>query len=320
MNVQPIKKLIAPNDKLTKKVFSFGKDFNIFVADSSTKDSSTPTEFSYLEGKLKIKTADSFEVIEQVETKFSMMLITDYLDEATAERYASTPLDAFDRAVFTAVCSQCQAGSKLTTVGAIYRIITGKPAGKHQTPTSKQAAAIRESVDKMSRIRLAVQLKDTVEKFGYNGGVVPKLRKYILPCIIRDVAGIDEIEIRGESPLMRIAKIKSQLLNFDAETLNVGKVHASRLFTAAKFYCTVRVGEIVQHKLKATLTFSDVLEKCGVVSDCAGERRRNETVERAIISTLESYKARGIVTDYESVKDGGGKFQFKYKKQVPMEE
>lgn len=315
--MKPIKKLVTPNDKLAKIIFMLGEDYSKFFAD-------VPDSLKIKEG-VKWRCyhggsnngGKSFK-LEIVSTEFTLSLDEKGLDAETIEQFKAKPLDAFDRAVHAATNTCYLAGIKHVTVGMIYRLITGKPAGKMQTPTAEQARAIRESIDKMRRLSVKIISTNLYESFEtYNGGKKPVLpNAQILPCRFGDN---NEIELLGESPLSIISKAKNnQLVIVEAANLNIGRSHSSRLIVGAKFYCAARIMEIIGHskELKPAITLDDVLDKCNVDAR-AVKRRELDAAKRALEMTFANFKRSGMVDTYEFMTDDFFKKKFKFTFQKP---
>lgn len=318
MFIKPIKKLVAANDKLTKTIFSLGKNYSKFFGEVQTKK-----PFTLKEGKQsETNTETGKKETKAVETKFRLELDAANLDEETAKRYRTEPLDAFDRAVFTAVCTQYAAGVRCSTIGTIHRLITGKAAGRHFVPHENQAAAIRESVDKMSRLELVDFNSDVFKKFNYNGGKMPRLHSQkILPCRwtripISAGVSIEGIELLAESPLSTISKAKKfQQISFEAELLNGDRRHSSRRIVGAAFYTACRITEIIEHskEMKPVITVEDVLEKCNLDAraDSRKERREQEAVKETIGRLIDRFKGLGTVEACQLVDEGKYMLNFK---------
>ena len=264
------KKITAPNDKLTKALFT--------LSAGEYEECIKGRPYLLEEGKIYDK-----EKRGKIPVITTLKIAIDE-DKATVENYK--PLDMFDRAVLTACISEFENGNRLTTPANIYRIISGKRV--EHNPTKKQADEIMASVRKLSSTGIFIDMKDVCAKFKYNGGEPHTFSRFvpILPCETGE--GIfhgnicEVIKLRGEygTPLMKIAKMKKQFLTFDGALLNVGERHCTRDTAAVVFYTATRVFESIKAATskrttppRRTITIDDILEKCRLTGATAYRRK-----------------------------------------------
>lgn len=287
---QPAEKLIVSNDKITKKIFEFSdEDFATVLKVKS---------YSVNEGNV-----NGGKTVTPIKLE--------------SQQSDAQPPNQFDRAVFTACASEYDAGNTQLTPAIIYRAITGK-RGDFQTPTPKQAVEILESVLKMSSLRfdesLDAKLTATFKKLGYNKGKPPKIEnRVILPCEIINEGNVNGgsaktlINLTAESPLLKIARAKKQLLtveNFRA-LLDTGEIK-DKVITATKFYTMIRVVETLgSRKLKPVITFGDVFEKCHIENK---DRMKKLRCRNAVVAVMENFFCAGLLSDFELKKTSDGKF------------
>lgn len=288
------KKIIVPNDKVSKIVFSL-----------------TPTEFSNVinGGRCTISESQKCKKNKRQAVKTFIYLKFD----STADENCSTPLDAFDRAVFCAAISERLAGNNTTSLPAIFRLMHGKygkDAGRNFRPTDKQAKEILQSLKKLSSLRIVANLDEVCKRFHYNGGDNFSVDNPILPCRIyegRLNGGNDTtlIEFTDESPLLSIAKLKNnQLLTFDANLLTDDSNfnHDYKGYaTAARFYTLIRIVEIKLHKLMPIITVDDIFEKCLIDAEIRHERKAH--CLDAINFLLENLKSENVIKSFILQKD-----------------
>lgn len=299
MKFKSAEKIIAPNDKQTKRLFSYSENDYKFLLNGGTMDV-TESKTAPVDSPLKLKLSTS--------------------PNPTEEMFKA--LDEFDRAVLSACISEWLAGNKVTTPAVIFRAVCGKSTAYLQSPTEKQVNEILKSVNKMAVALISSDMSKVCEKFGYNGGKPLKIDfTPILPCRLED--GIFNhnptrlIKLTAESPILRIAKAKGQLVTFDKALLNGGKIHNTRLAIAAKFYCLLRVLESIAHcsNLKPLITFADIYEKCRI-SDSSGFTKMK--CRDSVLATFDRLVAAEILKSYEKILCGNEniavKFVFKYRR------
>ena len=251
-NIQlyPTDKLYFPNDILSKRLFNL-------------------TEDDYFKA---IKDRDGVDVVEKKNHSKFGNIISPFrirVDDKT-NFTVSEPLDQFDFAVLCSCISEWRADNRHTTPSIIYRALTGKFGDYDANPSKNQLANILQSVDKLMRTQIAINMDDVCENFKYNGGKNFTLVSALLPC-----KRVTETTVNGnkatvihlleKSPLLEIAEMKNgQLISCDSQILNVLNQNNTRMNIAIKTYVLRRVLEILAHRkqMVPTITFADVFEKC----------------------------------------------------------
>ena len=264
-----IKKITAPNDKLTKALFT--------LSAGEYEECIKGRPYLLEEGKIYDKEKrGKIPVITTVKISFL---------KGTAEEIHK-PLDMFDRAVLTACISEFENGNRLTTPANIYRIISGKKV--EQDSTKKQADEIMASVRKLSSTCIYVDMEEAFNKFNYNNEGKPlKFNGFsqILPCEIGEgvfhgkACEVIKLQEYG-TPLMKIAKMKGQFLTFDGALFDGGRRHCTRDTAAVVFYTATRVFESIKAATskrttppRRTITIDDILEKCRLTGATAYRRK-----------------------------------------------
>lgn len=303
----PTKKIVAPNDKFTKCLFTFSQaEWSRRVNEQIPfDDGSNKGGYGFIEGGKKTK--------KDVRSKYNL-LIDNASMELSFDEYENLflPLNGFDRAVMTALASEWIAGNVEITIPAIYRLITGKPSGRGLIPTKLQAAAILASVKKLACVHLQADITDACNKFKFNNGKSLAFDYTpLIDCTIGDgvfcCQDAQIISINTEPILYTIAKAKKQVLTFSRDWLYTDVHIRPKTYAviAAKFYTAIRVAEIYgNRKLTKVITFEDVLDKC-VLSDASSKVLRS--VRHAILGVLSNIQSDGVLKSFEVVREGNGK-------------
>lgn len=301
----PTKKIVVPNDKFTKCLFTFSQDkWSRRVNNEKPFGENNEGGYGFIEGSYKEK---------DVRSRYNL-LIDNASMELSFDEYENLflPLNMFDRAVMTAIISEWIAGNVEVTIPAIYRLITGKPSGRGLIPTKLQADEILASVKKLACVHLTTDITDACKKFNYNDGK-PLYFDYtpLIDCTISDGALFGKaaqiISINTEPILYTIAKVKKQVLTFSRDWLNTDVHIRPKTYAVivAKFYTAVRVLEINgSRKLTDAISFDTIFDKCGL-SDASYKVLMS--VREVIIGVLNNLQSEGVLKSFEIVREGTGK-------------
>lgn len=258
VQVYPAKKRVELNDKATEIIFSMTRETYQKVLELNAEITLTEKK-----SKKRGNISSSFHI--QNESGYSNFI----------------PLYAFDRAVLSVCVSNWLEGNYYITPGIIYRGLTGKVNDKIDRHINKQQlAAILQSIDKLMVTTYDPQYVEAYKKLGYikDGEEVEITKSAVLPCyrVKITINGQEShaIFFDRESPLLISAKLKKQLLTYDAELLDVPKQNNTPMVIAVKNYVMHRVQEIKLHKMKATVTFDDVFKKCRIETTKNKQRGR----------------------------------------------
>lgn len=278
------KRIMTPNDKLTRTLFNLPE--NEFVD-------------MILNGVGNSVTENPKNRNSKVKTKFWIENV------GTCE--ISEPLNEFDRAVFDVCASTQLAGFDGVTVDTVCRVMTGGKS--HNTKISfPQRSAVLASVERMMSIRITVDFSQACAKMKRYCGAGKKLVSTILPCKYVDgvtVCGQPNravIYFLDESALVTIARVKQQLLTYDAELLDVPNQNNTPLVTKLKSCLVRRVHEIKAHEMTPTITFADVFKKSGLDKPTRWQR---QDARKTIVAVLEHLKAHGVIRNFELEKVSG---------------
>lgn len=280
------KKVLTPNDKLTRWVFNLPEhEFADMILDGVDNGI---TENPKVKSKPKVKTKFRFENVGTVEL-------------------SSKPLNEFDRAVFDVCVTAQQAGFVGITADTIWRTMTGGRDNAMRVYSS-QRAAVLESIDRLMSIRIKIDFSQACDKMKRYCGAGKKLVSIIMPCEYVDGVTVNGrqdctvIRFLKESALVTIAKAKGQLLNYDAELLNVPNQNNTMSTVTIKSYLVRRVSEIKAHEMTPTVTFADVFKKCGL-ADADNDRKRK--IRKVIRDVLEHLKEHGEIHEFAFEKTNG---------------
>ena len=299
MKFIPSKFLNAPNDKLTKIIFSLTSD-----------------EFqSLLQG-------DVF-TLRELKNKNHAKIIRSPFWMKFDNPADARPFDLYDRAIFSACISEFSAGHNPTSLNVIFRLICGKPSGKMYIPTQRQKAEIKESIERLRGCKIKVDMSAIcAARKRYNGGNPFKMNDFtpILPCHFAsgNVGGYevdDAISFDAESPLMKVARAKNnQIVTFDYSLLDTSKKHNTRATIGANFYALLRVKEILNEKSRlktSVITFADVFDKCRITDS---SRKAKMNCRRAIIRLMENLQSASVVNSFKLIKKESKFYSVKFEK------
>ena len=290
VQVYPSKILCIPNDIFSKRLFNLGNDdYQQALAERKTLE--------VVEKKNHYKFGD-------VITPFRIRV------DDNAEFTISEPLDQFDFAVLCACISEWQNKNRFTTPSIIYRAVSGKVGDYDANPSKIQLTDILQSVDKLMRTQIGINMTKACENLKYNGGTAFKVISAILPCkrvtdntINGQTSTI--ISFDRESPLWEIAaKVKNhQVLSCDAELLNVPGQKNTRMNVTVKFYVLRRVLEILAHRkqMAPIITFADVFEKCRLTN---ANRKKKLDARETCIELFKQLQNKKLIKSFTLEKKG----------------
>ena len=258
----PAKMLVMTNDKLTKELFRH-----------------TPEEYLRLFEAGGLLREKKLPKIGEIFTSYWLELGDDYTDKS--------PLTMFAKAVFTACVSEWIIGNRYTTVGVIFRHITGKPSGSNAQPSPAMKELILFFIRKMMCTILRVDMTEVCKHLNYNDGEPLIINSPILPC--KYVEGITingnksetVIYFFDESPLLTIARVKNnQLLSVEPRLLNISKHSGSPRNISVRHCIIQRVLESFLHKRKPIIEFDYVFKVCGFMN--ADSKKKCEVIQEVI--------------------------------------
>ena len=128
----------------------------------------------------------------------------------------------------------------------------------------------------------------------------------IIPCKILD--GVFQgnsatvIQLTATSPLYKTAYLTKQILTVPREALNIGIMrNTSAVAYGVKLYTLIRVLEIRgSGYLKESVTFADILDKCGIKTASGNVQTTVRDIVSAILLNLQTL---GIIQSFEIVRE-----------------
>ena len=287
-NVQlsPTDVRVEVNDKFAKVIFK--------------RDYDTSTEYKIVERKAK--KSKSGKVKAKVATNYK---VTNEHGEVNIK------LTEFDRAVLSVCISEQKVGNRYTTINMIFRALVGKvgQADDGIYPMKNQKAAIEESIKRlMGTIVDFKNLGENLKELGYttdaeDGNIKASsiLPAILLDCRINGQVVKDVLYFDRESPLLKLAEKKNQIVRYPVELLDVPNQNNTPLIISLKTYVMRRVAEIKAHKMTPTTTFEDVFAKCDVDG---ASRDQKFNCRQEVLKLFEHLENKNFITSYEPAKRG----------------
>ena len=273
-------KIVSCNDKLTKTVFSLSADEYFDVLKNGRSVAVTET---ILRGK-------------KIQTHFNL--------NGGGIATFKCPLNEYDRAIFD-VCNSAQAANFIgITRDSLFRALVG---GKNRNtrPTPSQAVAIFESLKRLMTV-VEIDFSLTRDKMPKYKDIPDKIISPILPCrILHNVLFNGNrttlIRFTDESPLMKIARVKKQIITFPVSLRDVTNQNNTPLVIMIKSYVIRRVFEIVAHNMTPTITFDDLFKHCELID---ATRKQKQDARKIVISVMENLKSEGVIKSFTLTKKG----------------
>ena len=295
VNFKIVKKIIAPNDKATNKLFSLSEEnFKEMIGNGK--------RIEIVEEKARKKTP---EVITKI-----WLSVNKLIEELMPDR-----LDEFDRTVFNAIISEFFAGNEYTTPQRIY----GLMSNNNRVYSDDLMKKICASIKKMRTMLIKIDMTEFLEKQGENFRKTHGFTKmiyegYFLPA--ETIVGfyrnqcIWVLHFLAEPPLLKIAKMKNQLIYLSRELLTPPKTRATSTTVKVRNYLLKRVSEIKitnkatkkrVAKLSPTITFDDICRKIGLENP---EPKQLFDIRKTAKRLLENLVEKGELKSYEFEKNG----------------
>ena len=275
-----VTKLITLNDKLTKILFSLPANE---YYDSLQKGTSIAVNETISRGK-------------KIQSHFSL--------KSGGFANLKRPLNEFDRAIFDVCNSAREANFRGITPDSLFRTLVG---GKtNQNPRPNQLAPIFESLERLMTV-IEIDFSQTCEKIPKYNSAPGKITAQILPCQILENVLVNGqittiIEFTDESPIVKIARAKKQILTYPVSLLNIPRQNNTPLVIMIKSYVIRRVFEIIAHKMTPTITFADVFKHCEL-SDA--NRFQQRDARKIILDVMKHLQSDDIIKSFETIKKDG---------------
>lgn len=271
-----MKKRVVPCDKLGSHPFNIPADAYTFFLQSNTA----------------IKCVEGVKKGEEVITPYWLSLAEGYFD--------FSPLNSFDREVLFACISAFEQGIRVATISTTLDALTG--GSEKYRVYKEQYAAIKQAIDKLSCTRIKIDLAPlfkAMPKYRANYTGKAELVGMLLPCryLEAEINGQETlaIELLGESPLMTVAKLKKQVMTYDAAPLAVADQNNTPSVIVVKNWLLRRIHSI-KRGLNPSIRLKTLYAECGLADADNGKKR---DVRKVIADLLSSFKADGVIHDFE---------------------
>ena len=273
-------KIVSCNDKLTKTVFSL-----------------SPEEyFDVLKNGRSVAVTEIISRGKKIQTHF----ILNGGGIATFKR----PLNEYDRAIFD-VCNSAQVANFIgITRDSLFRALVG---GKNNNsrPTPSQAVAIFESLKRLMTV-IEIDFSLTRDKMPKYKDVPDKIISPILPCrILHNVLFNGNrttlIRFTDESPLMKIARVKKQIITSPVSLRDIINQNNTPLVIMIKSYVIRRVLEIIAHNMTPTITFDDLFKHCELSNP---SRWQKQDARKIVLSVMNNLQSKDVIKSFELTKKG----------------
>ena len=276
-----MKKRVVPCDKLGNHMFNIFADAYAFFLQSNTA----------------LKCVEAVKKGVEIITRYWLSLAEGYLN--------LSPLNSFDREVLFACISMFEQGIRVTTISTTLDALTGGSEKRHVY--KEQYAAIKQAIDKLSCTRIKIDLAPlfkAMPKYRANYTGKEELVGMLLPCryLEAEINGQETltIEFLGESPLMTVAKLKKQVMTYDAAPLAVADQYNTPTVITVKNWLLRRIHSI-KRGLNPSILLKTLYAECGL-ADADNRKKRN--VRKVIADLLSSFKADGVIHDFEFKRQG----------------
>lgn len=274
-------KIISCNDKLTKNVFSL----------------STEEYFDVLKNGRSVAITEIVSRGKKIQTHFTL--------NGGGIATFKHPLNEYDRAIFD-VCNSARVANFIgITRDSLFRTLVG---GKNNNsrPTPSQAVAIFESLKRLMTI-IEIDFSLTRDKMPKYKDIPDKIISPILPCrILHNVLVNGQrttiVRFTDESPLLKIARVKKQIITFSVSLRDVTNQNNTPLVIMIKSYVIRRVFEIVAHNMTPTITFNDLFKHCELTD---ANKWQKQDARKIVFSVMNNLQSEGVIKSFEMTKKDG---------------
>lgn len=274
------RKLTVPCDKLSNHIWNYPADEYAEIIENRD-------QCGCVEGTVKKK-----------------KIVTSYWLELVGEYQSLIPPNAFDREVFFHAVSAFEQGTKVITIRTALHSLT---AGNQERVRNDQYEALKAAFDKLGFTRIKINLAPLLKAYPKyrNGCDRAELVGCLLPLQYYETAEVNGqktlvIELLGESPLMTVAKLKRQILTYDATPLNIPNQNNTPQVITVKNYLLRRI-KLVERGLSPIILFKTLYENCGL-ADATDSIKQN--VRKEIVDILKSFKTDGVIKNFELERQG----------------
>ena len=278
-----LNKMIVPCDKLSNHMFNY-----------------TPVDFEEI-------TRDHVKCgcIEGTDRK-GEEVVTPYWLETVKDYLRTNPLTPFDREVLFHAISAYEQGIRVISISMALDSMTG--GDEKRNVRKNQYEAIRNAFDKLSFIRIVVDLEPILKaypKYRKNYGKETKIIGMLLPCsfLEGEINGQKTflIKMLDESPLMTYAKMKKQVLTYDATPLDVpNQNNTPQVMTIANYL--LRRVNLIRRGVNPSILLETLYRNCGLEN---ATKKQKQDARETIDKTLNHFKSEKVIENFTWKKQDG---------------
>lgn len=277
-----MRKLNVPIDKLSNVIFSFN-----------------PSQYAgFVQNHVQGRCREFVKKGKKILTPYWLENVDGY------ENYRQ--LDGFHREVLFRAISWYEQGYRSVTIGMTLSSLSGEEKSRvHKA----QYDAIVEAFKKLMSTIITVELEPLLKaspkyRNNFKGGNFTKLTSALLPCkfLESEINGQQTlmVEFLDESPLMTVAKMKKQVLTYDATPLAVPRQRCTERVIVVKNYLLFRIELLKQKRLQnSIISLERIYRECGCED---ADRRQKQGVRDAVKTTLKNFIHVGVIIGYKFVK------------------
>lgn len=224
-------------------------------------------------------------------------------------------LNAFDKAVLSAIYSLGKAGNSVTSIDVIFAHMNGRD--DRMQPTAKMREKLLTSIRAMATTWIIIEF-DRENKLNY-----PKARSryegnlievQIQTTIINGKPTKDAIVIKGFSPLVELAEAKDQILSYPKALLNIPEVACTEDTIIIKEELLRRIEAMKNHGQTNTIIFDEAFKGIGYAT--MDKQKKRITRDKAS-KMMDHWKKSGHIFRYSIVKQGQTPVKFEVLPEQP---
>jgi len=282
-------KAIVPCDKLSNQMWTYTSDQFKFLLEHPDFWCKCREELKDKKGNL-LKGTDG----KPLATPFQLSNDADYGNVSQ--------LEPVHREILFAVISLYEQGCRRLKLTEAVEVMTGG------VRTRTLFDEYRDLFKKLACTWITVKLTplfNACPKYSKNYKGKWTLRAPLLPC--QFIEGEDKtsrtlvIELTAESPLMRVAKAKNQIMAYDTAPLAIPNQNHTTRVVVIKNWLLRRVELAKQGRWSSTIRVDSFYEECGLAD---GSKRQKQQARNLADKVLSHLKEQNVIRDFEWRKDG----------------
>lgn len=214
-------------------------------------------------------------------------------------------LTEFDQAIYNAVTTLYISGNSIVTEATISKVVSGCP-GNARRIRAERAAKIKKSVEKMSSIRLSIDVTREMEAYpGFDQAYVRGNLLYSkrVDAVINGKE-TTAFQILDTPLLYRYAHVKKQVISIPIKVLNT-KISKTVSNILLQEYLLKKIGQARSgHLNNNTMTFKKLYEDLGITSRSSnGLKKRHYDTRKNVFALLNEWKQIDYIKDYNVLKE-----------------